>query len=90
MFFLSYCTFSVIRMKDCAYKLKQFFTIQFDLSCQTRGQFHHHFTPNFFAQKCFAQLFSTNIYLEKSCQKRLSYKKGVRKMLMKLTPGRYI
>jgi len=34
-----------------------------------RCQFHQHFTHAFFVQKCFTQLFSTYIKLDKSCQK---------------------
>jgi hypothetical protein len=49
----------------------------------TRGQFDQHFTLKFFAQK-FIQ--SQTLSREK-LPKRLSYKKGMQKMLMKLTPA---
>jgi hypothetical protein len=47
------------------------------------SQFHQHFTRVFFVRKCF---FCQNISREKLFE-ALSYKKRVRKMFMKLTPG---
>jgi len=52
----------------------------------TRSLFHQHFTDNFFVQKCFAQLFSSMVWLcnflvhEYRCKSCLF-------MLMKLTTG---
>jgi len=50
----------------------------------SRGQFHQHFTREFFVPK-FVQ--SQTVSREK-LPKRLSYEKGECKTLMKLTPGK--
>ncbi len=47
-------------------------------------KFHQHFMLPFFIRKCFAQLFSSYVFAKKA----LSYEKHMRKMLMKLTPGK--
>ncbi len=53
-----------------------------------RCQFHQRFTCTFFVQKCFAQLFSSYMHVTKEkLPKRLLYKKGASKMLMKFTLG---
>jgi len=41
----------------------------FMLTLVTFGQFHQHFTREFLVRKCFTQLFSTYMQLEKSCWK---------------------
>ncbi len=52
----------------------------------TRCQFHQHFMRKFFVQMSFQQLFSSYMYVKE----QRSYKKCVRKMLMKLTANKKI
>jgi len=53
---------------------------------EDRCQFHQHKRTNF----SYERRFFTYMYLEKSCRNDVSYKKFVRKLLMKLTVGQPI
>jgi len=58
--------------------------------CEHRCQFHQHFTQDFCANIFAAKKFQSQNVTREKMGKALSYEKFLRKMLMKLTSGRYV